>query len=262
MKKFYSLLAFSLFTVGFVSAQCTIDPNNTDLFNPDPNTVPCAIVGTAYDETLKFYIPVSQDISISGFNVTVFVDSVVLNGVTGLPTGLSWVANPAGPLYLPDTHGCGRTTGTTTATPGNYPISFDGLMYLRASISGFAFDTALTIDQVIENEYGKTFSIDVVAQGSTCGSVGINDLNTDLNSALSVYPNPSTGVFNLNLNSKNRVNGEVVVVDVTGKKVFTQNLDVVGLYSTTIDLNGKAKGIYTVQLRTAEGFASKTISIE
>lgn len=255
-------MAASLFVVGVVSAQCTIDANNTALFNPDPDNVPCAEVGVAYDQTLQFYIPVSRDITIVGQSVTVFIDSVILNTVTGLPTGLNWSANPAGPLYLPDTHGCGKTFGTTTAAIGNYPISFDGMVYMHGSLFGFSLDTSFTLDQLIQQEYGKTFSIDVIAQGAVCGGTGINDFNSELNTAMSVYPNPSNGIFEFRLNAGGRVTGDINVVDVTGRIVYTQKVDVMGLYNSTINLSQFAKGLYTVQLKTANGFASKSISVE
>ncbi|MES2619514.1 MAG: T9SS type A sorting domain-containing protein [Bacteroidota bacterium] len=263
MKKIYSLIAALAFAVTSINAQCTIDTTNTANFTPAPDNVPCAEIGVAYDETLLFYIPVSRVITIAGQSVTVNVDSVVLNTVTGLPAGLNWSANPAGPLYLPGQHGCGRTFGTTTAAAGNYPISFDGRVYVNGSLFGFSLDTSFTIDQIIEQEFGQTYSLDVIAPGSACPPVsGINDFNDKLNAALSLFPNPNNGIFELRLNAGNRVNGEVVVVDVTGRKVFAQPIDVMGLYNTTIDLSGFSKGLYTLQLRTAEGFASKSISIE
>ncbi len=262
MKKFYSLMAALVLAVGSMNAQCTIDQQDTAFFNPDPNNVPCAEIGVVYDETLLFYIPATQNITVLGQNVVANIDSVVLNTVTGLPTGLTWSANPAGPTYLPDTHGCGRTQGTTTAAAGNYPISFDGRIYFNGSLFGFTVDTSITIDQYLQTNYGKSYSIDVIAQGAVCRPTGINDFNSDLNAAMSVYPNPSTGTFEVKLNAGRRVNGELLVVDVTGKKVFAQSLDVVGLYSTKVDLTAMPKGIYTLQLRTAEGFASKNISID
>jgi len=263
MKKLYTLLAITAFGINsvFAGLGCTINSNNTDLFNPDPNNVPCAEVGVAYNQTLQFYVPVSQDITILGQSVTVYIDSVILNTVTGLPTGLNWNANPSGPLYLPDTHGCGLTFGTTTAAPGNYPISFDGVMYMHGSAFGFTIDTSFTIDQIIQQHYGKTFSIDVVAQGASCTS-GINDFSKDLNAALSVYPNPSTGIFSVKLNSGGRVNGDINVVDVTGRVVYAQKIDVMNSFEATVDVSQFAKGLYTVQLRTERGFASKNISVE
>ena len=58
------------------------------------------------------------------------------------------------------------------------------------------------------------------------------------------------------------LNGEIVITDVTGRKVYTEQLDAVGFYSSSIYLSQFSKGLYTLQLRTANGFASKNISIE
>lgn len=256
MKKLYSFLAATLIATGAIFAQCTPDLNSTDPFNPTPSNVPAAIQGNAYNEVLQFFIPVSRDITVVGQTVTAYIDSVVLTDVTGLPTGLSWSATPAGPLYLPNTHGCGLTTGTTTVAAGNYPISFVGKVYFHANAFGFAIDTNITVDQFIQQEYQATYSINVVDPN------GIRDFNADLSAAMSVYPNPSNGAFEVRLNSTSRVNGTLNVLDVTGKVLFTQTLDVTGLYSSQINLADIPKGLYTVQLKTAEGFASKYISIQ
>jgi hypothetical protein len=257
MKKLYTVLALTLFAAGSIFAQCTIDMNDTAAFNPDPDNVPSATMGVAYNETLLFYVPVSRDITITGLGTfTAYIDSVVLYDITGLPTGLTWSANPAGPTYLPGTHGCGLTTGTTNDGPGSYPLVFDGKVYFNVSAFGFDIDTNVTINQFIQQEYGKTYALTVVDPN------GINDFNAELSAALSVYPNPSNGVFEVRVNSTSRVNGTLNVVDVTGKTIFTQNLDATGLYNTQINLSSLPKGIYTLQLKTAEGFASKNVSIQ
>lgn len=264
MKKFYTLTAALLFSVGFINAQCTPGSSTTE-FDPQPGSVPNATLGVQYDEVLQFYIPFTKDITILGYSLTADIDSVVLNDVTGLPAGLTWTASPGGPLYLPGTNGCGRTLGIAT-TAGQFPISFDGRIYFHIDtvLTGLPvigtyhvdFDTSFTIDQYLSTEYGESYSLTVV------DPTGIKDFNADLNSMLSLYPNPSTGAFTFDLKAGERVNGEIVVTDVTGRKVFTQNIDVVGIYSTVIDLSNQAKGLYTVQLRTANGFASRNISVE
>lgn len=269
MKKLYALFLFVAalgVNVSFAGNSCVIDQNNTQFFTPEYDNVPCAEIGVQYNQTLQFYIPTSVNLQDFGvpFSYVLTCDSVVLDSVGGLPAGLNWSANPAGPLYLPGTNGCGLTFGTTNVAAGNYPIVFYGLIYLRGNAipNFFDGDTALTIQQFIQANQGGTYSIDVIAQGGTCGGTGIRDFSADLNAMLSVFPNPNNGVFGLKLNAGGRVNGELVIVDVTGKKVYGQTLDVMGLYNTTIDLANMPKGLYTLQLRTAEGFASKNISVE
>jgi hypothetical protein len=266
MKKLYSLLAVTLFTAGTISAQCTIDVNNTSFFTPQYDSVPCAERNVAYDQTLQFRIPTQVDLADYGVPISYILncDSVVLDSITGLPAGLNWVSNPAGPVFYPGTNGCGRTTGTTTVSAGNYPLVFHGLIYLSGNpFPGFFDgDTSITIQQFLQANQGGTYSIDVIEQGTLCNATAINNFSNELNTMISVYPNPSNGLFEFNMNSGRRITGSLTVVDITGKTVFTQNIDVVGLYNTQINLADMPKGLYTLQLKTAEGFASKYISIQ
>jgi hypothetical protein len=268
MKKVYTIVAALALFISAAQAQCTIDPNNTTFFTPDVDNVPCAERNVAYNQTLQFYIPTSVDLADYGVPISYVLntDSVVLDSITGFPAGLTWSSNPAGPVFYPGSNGCGLTSGTTTADTGNYPLTFHGLMYMSGQpFQGFFDgDTSIPIQLFIRSNQGRGYSIDVIEQGAPCRPVqsGINDFNADLNAALTVYPNPNNGVFQINLNAGSRVNGEIRVVDVTGRLVYNENIDVMGLYNTTINVSQFSKGIYTVQLRTANGFASKNISVE
>ena len=94
------------------------------------------------------------------------------------------------------------------------------------------------------------------------GGAAINNIGSNFNSSLNVYPNPTSGKFDLTLSNIDNVNGELSVYDMTGRRVFTQKVEAAGFYSTSIDLSGYAKGLYTVQVRTENGVASKNISVE
>ena len=72
----------------------------------------------------------------------------------------------------------------------------------------------------------------------------------------------STGVFTLKLNAGSRVTGQVEIIDVTGRTVFSQDVDLIGLENMNIDISKCTKGIYTVMLKTANGNAVKRISID
>jgi hypothetical protein len=91
---------------------------------------------------------------------------------------------------------------------------------------------------------------------------GINDLNPLLNTVITVSPNPSNGVFSLKLNAGSRVSGQVEIIDVTGRTVFSQDVDLVGLQNVNVDISKCSKGIYTVLLKTANGNAVRRISID
>jgi hypothetical protein len=79
--------------------------------------------------------------------------------------------------------------------------------------------------------------------------------NNSLNS-VSVFPNPSNGIFNFNLPSNLEVTN-ATVTDVLGKqfKVDLSN-------SNSIDLTSFSGGVYVLKLETSEGILSKKLIIE
>jgi hypothetical protein len=106
----------------------------------------------------------------------------------------------------------------------------------------------------------------VINAGDSCvpysPTAGISEINPELNAAMTVSPNPNNGAFTLKLNAGSRVSGQVEIIDVTGRNVFSQDVDLIGQQNINIDLGNCAKGIYTVLLHTAIGNAVKRISID
>jgi len=263
MKKIYSLLAVLLVTLSLAHSQCIIDANAQTFpgVNPLPEQLPCVINGAPYDQTLQGQIQQSDDISILIISLHVEVDSVSIDSIAGLPNGLTWSKNPD--VLLGGGNGCVQLTGTTNDPAGRYDLTAFGTAWLTVT-SPVNFPRAVTGNLNRFSPFGGYF-LTVINPGDPCiPATGIRDrdFNADLNSAFTVYPNPNNGIFDLKLNAGKRVNGQIAVVDITGRAVFNQPLDVMGLYTTTINLSEFAKGIYTVQLRTTDGFAAKTISVE
>ncbi|HLP20715.1 MAG TPA: T9SS type A sorting domain-containing protein [Chitinophagales bacterium] len=267
MKKVYSLIAGLMLFAGATQAQCTIDANaqTTPGVNPTADQLPCIIRTVAYDQTLQGKIQDTKDTAFVGFATTIRVDSVSIDSIAGLPTGITWAKNPD--ILLGGENGCLRLTGTTTDPVGRYDLVAYGRAWLRILVPNTpigSIDTPYAYNGNLNrfSPFGDYY-LDVINQGDVCHqSVGINDFSAELNAAFSVYPNPNNGVFEIKLNAGSRVNGSVNVIDVTGRVVYTQNIDVMGLYSNTVNVTEFSKGIYTVQLRTQNGFASKNISVE
>jgi hypothetical protein len=78
-----------------------------------------------------------------------------------------------------------------------------------------------------------------------------NDLN-DLESGepAIVYPNPSSGLFQVKLNAKEKVQMEVY--NLAGSKIIVQTIDTNGNQIIPIDLTGSTAGIYLLQILTKE----------
>lgn len=274
MKKIY-LLAFAIFTLTSNSfaggVGCSIDPTNTTFFSPGPDSIPCIERGVFFEQTIQIHVPNTFDISTfvglpAGF-VVLTVDSLDIDSITGFPTGVQYVLNPAGGHFLGGDNGCTYAFGTTTDAKGNYPLTVHGTISLSNIPQGFGFPPDSTFDlQSVQSMSGFfTLGVDVINPGDTCRPQqvsGIGNFNQSLNTVIQIYPNPNNGNFELRLNAGRRALGEILVLDLTGRKVFAQPVDVSGVYSTTIQLSNLPKGMYALQLRTADGFATKTISIE
>jgi hypothetical protein len=254
MKKF--ALALFVTVAAFVSAYsqaCVINQNSSGFFSPAADSFPCVERNVAFSHALQLSIPSGY----TGFTV----DSIVITNITGFPTGLSYACNPASCVFYGGTKGCINFQGTTADTIGTYTLTIQGTATGTVPVVG-----TQTVSLSTLSSFGgpsPTYQLTVIDSGSPCrGTVDIRGFSAELNSAIYIYPNPNNGTFEFKLDAGRRINGEIMVFDATGNKVFNQTLDVIGFYNTTIDLSKLAKGLYTLQLRTADGFASKKISIE
>jgi len=66
---------------------------------------------------------------------------------------------------------------------------------------------------------------------------------------IELYPNPSSGMFRIRLNSPLKSEGKYLIFDVKGNKVLQGNFD--SYSNNQIDLNEAASGVYLVKIETA-----------
>ncbi|MCF8463497.1 MAG: T9SS type A sorting domain-containing protein [Flavobacteriales bacterium] len=90
------------------------------------------------------------------------------------------------------------------------------------------------------------------------GEVGIDD---QLLSALSIYPNPSTGIVSIRLDKGVNTLTDIRVLDISGRTVFTQSSVNLSSANHAIDLSELSAGTYVLQLSSSNGSASKRINI-
>ena len=81
-----------------------------------------------------------------------------------------------------------------------------------------------------------------------CGTSTITENDIKFN----IYPNPSSGVFNIQFNSGDE-DVYVTVTNIVGKEVFKQISNSTEQYDTRIDLSTLPKGIYYLTLKTTIG---------
>ena len=78
---------------------------------------------------------------------------------------------------------------------------------------------------------------------------------------LIVFPNPTQNLLNIQFNSMNESTAQVVLVDLMGRVVFQQNINVVrGGNSIALDLNALAQGSYMLRLVNGETMLARRIT--
>lgn len=84
---------------------------------------------------------------------------------------------------------------------------------------------------------------------------------TELSKYVSVFPNPSNGIFGFALNN-NKINGEVTIAvyDVTGRLVKTEIADIDSNNNVvSIDLSAATNGVYNAVIKSQSGVTSKRL---
>lgn len=128
-------------------------------------------------------------------------------------------------------------------------------MYFHPTESGVGeFEVTYTYDESgCENFAVQTITV--------VNCVGVKE-NTEAVS-LEVYPNPSYGVFNLNINATSFNNADLRVIDIVGKVIYEQTeLNVQGSEVISIDLNEYPSGIYFVQIQNETQSVSKKVFLK
>jgi phosphatidylserine/phosphatidylglycerophosphate/cardiolipin synthase-like enzyme len=112
----------------------------------------------------------------------------------------------------------------------------------------------------VTNEYGT--QSDTVRITFRKGGVGVNEHNT-LISLLSVYPNPSTGIFTVGFTSKYSGSINVELMSFDGRIVWqTQSVIRQGSNSIRINRNDLPSGIYLMRLRTPDGDLARKLVVK
>lgn len=134
-------------------------------------------------------------------------------------------------------------SGTWTKDSVDYVASATGTRYFAIGGKG---TLATTADQI-------NVRIDDINITKVTGSVGIKENSKNL---LSIFPNPSNGVFTLNTPENN---SSVEVFNVIGENVYSKSQLTKG--DNSIDLSNMAAGSYIVKVKTGNEIMTKRIVI-
>ena len=109
------------------------------------------------------------------------------------------------------------------------------------------------------NSVGTGYGNEVSFITSSPTSIAGNSL---LNT-ISVYPNPSPGLFNLSLQSYGSPLSELKIFNADGRVVYKEDLnEFIGDYFKEIDLKGLLSGIYCVEITTAKNRIIRKVVVQ
>ena len=91
--------------------------------------------------------------------------------------------------------------------------------------------------------------------------------NNTLSQTMSIYPNPSNGIFNLNLEASERPSSvkpsNVIITNITGEIINWAHKGTCPLeYPIQIDFSNHPKGIYFIQTETENGIYTQKFIIQ
>lgn len=238
MKKILLLSAVALFTAAMASAQCTPDPAyTTSGVYPDSATgFVAGCIDVPYSQLVTNVVPLDTTVEIvPGFPVTLVFDSVVITGVSGLPTGFSYVCYDGDNVVSPvdgcafegNTIGCVLITGTAVAgDEGSYPLVISTDAYLAG---GSTPQASIDVDYY------------TIVITTTCAT-SIAEATT---SKFNLYPNPASQSFTLDGLAGLDVS-EISIMNAAGKVLSTET----GISSASVDMNvsNLSNGVYFVRV--------------
>jgi hypothetical protein len=79
---------------------------------------------------------------------------------------------------------------------------------------------------------------------------------------IKVYPNPSDGIFNLEISNINAEKLNVSIIDLTGRVIFESTEEARGDYKKNIDLSAFAKGVYYLRLQAGSSTDTRKLVIQ
>ena len=202
-------------SAGSAMAQaCTPDPIYADsLFGiwPDTTTnMAPGMVGIAYEQVLNMIIPSDAGL-IDPQYAGVALDSIALDGLTGMPPGLSYACNsqtPAPCSYITGQLGCAIITGVPT-TEGTYPLSIE-----VTAFTAF-FGQVIPVPQTFGG-----YSI-VIAQNT----VGILEGSLIAAGSARAVPNPFTTNTNIEFQLSRSSQVQLSVFNLLGEKLWSKTVN-------------------------------------
>ena len=127
-------------------------------------------------------------------------------------------------------------------------------VYWNPEYIGMAYVSVAAINECGEGDLSEAFEVTVD------NTVGISETGAEF--AMSVFPNPGNGHFQVVLNSRQASQVTLKVFNLLGSEVYETSLRVDGIMQRTMDLQNLPDGIYILRVETGESTISSKIVIK
>jgi PKD repeat protein len=161
---------------------------------------------------------------------------------------------------------------TPTTTAGSCEVSFDASASVGDSYAWDFGDGSGASGATPTHTYAASGTYDVtLVVTNTCGNdtvvqqvtVDCIGLREDFLSSLNAYPNPTTDVLNIVFELQNRQDVQVRLMNSLGQIVYGEDLEAFsGVYEHQLSLENQAKGVYMLQVTTANGTKTMRVTLQ
>ncbi len=129
---------------------------------------------------------------------------------------------------------------------------------IEIDTTGFGYSTRqIFVDVTTENGCASSDTIYINFVDCT----GIDEFADNVD--VSVYPNPSDGIFNIKLNSNENIDVELLVVSTTGSVIYRdKSVALSGETNIRIDISNYSKGAYQLILKGENGLITKQLIVQ
>jgi hypothetical protein len=256
-------------------SQCAISGTLTKPgLDPVSDSLPVVVNGVVSSTVIQFLN--FDTIRFAGNLLT--VQSLRIDSIGNLPTGLCWATDQADNTYLNQEEGCIKVNGTTCSTPGQYRLKIivtacvGPSLALCAPIQTDAGAAGLFYYVRVKNSGATDTPVDTTGQSANTNifvpygpaadcSNGINDLANSINS-LNIVPNPLTTKAEVSFVSDKSGNMTERITNMIGAEVFSKGIEVkVGENKSIIEKGDLPTGVYFYSISDGKNLVTKRVVV-
>jgi len=247
---------------------CTPSGNLTKPgLSPDSDSLPSLINGTAPNTVIQFKN--FDTIAFGGSTLT--IQSLKVDTLDNLPTGLCWATNKANNTWNNQEDGCIKISGTVCSNPGQYKLRIIVTANVGVPITTNADATGLKYFVRVKNTGDADVAVDTTqsvpfnkptgySATASCGS-GIMESNLFENT-LRVVPNPFTSKANVSFYSTKSGLMTERMTNMLGSEVISNKIEIrLGENTSTLDGSNLAPGVYFYSISDGKSVAMKRVVI-